>query len=223
MNVARLFVIVLTVSAGFILGMLDVGSGKSTSYQFDIWNYPGSIGNASGNAVLNCGWHNICTSGSDGDALDWRTYTGHGHPVHWRSNSTNSQGLTYSGSVLVTDDSSGSGATKCYRATANLRTPAGTALGAVRFVHINPVGVGNTYWVWSGYWPASTTFQIGTAVHNDCGLWLAHLHQAYPHGASWWARNNIFPTRATCWQNACQTYSSPWTNWQFHRYWFGSY
>lgn len=90
MNKLQRLTAVAAVAAGFLLGILTTGEARATTYQYQVWNYPGA------GATIYCGWHGQCdstNSNMDGDSLDWGNASG--SPVYWRSLSANTQNLSY--------------------------------------------------------------------------------------------------------------------------------
>lgn len=59
----------LALVGGMALGVWFPGHANADSYAYYIWDYPGT---SSASAVLTCGWHDICTTGTDGVGLDWQ-------------------------------------------------------------------------------------------------------------------------------------------------------
>ena len=199
----------IALATGGLWGVLSASPVSAASYTYYVWNFPGGP-----TAVLNCGWHNVCISDMDGDSLDWRSPFA--SEIRWRSQSSNSQSISVVGSVLVIDMSSGT----CNTTWARLRSPLGTDLNAIKYLHTQPYGAGTVYYVPSGPYPVSGDFRVGTTVNNDCGTYPAHLHQGYT--STNWVRNSLYPTRAGCTADACQTYPSVWSNYQHQRVWTGS-
>lgn len=111
-------------SIGVMIGLSLPKEAEATQYTYYVWNQPGTN---SSSATLTCGWHNDCTYGSDGDALDWMNSSS----VYWHSLSSNSQGISWVGRVYVADLSWGS----CYRTYAEVRTPLGTSLEGILYRH----------------------------------------------------------------------------------------
>lgn len=98
--------------------------------------------------------------------------------------------------------------------------------GPIQYKHTNPVNAGSVYNVASGFFPTSTTVQVGTTVNNDCGKYPAHLHQGRAPG-SYWAKQTqstwVYPTWSTCHTAGCNTYTSPWQYWQHGVSWLACY
>jgi hypothetical protein len=196
-------------SIGVMIGLSLPKEAEATQYTYYVWNQPGTN---SSSATLTCGWHNDCTYGSDGDALDWMNSSS----VYWRSLSSNSQGISWVGRVYVADLSWGS----CYRTYAEVRTPLGTSLEGILYRHTQPSIPGSAPYVWSGLYPSSTSFIVGSSVANDCGYFPAHLHQE--RGSTNWTRNTYYPTRASCNNDyGCQT-DNVWGQHHSQRLWYAS-
>ncbi len=172
---------------GIAMGAWLPSHANADSYAYYIWDYPGT---SSSTAVLTCGWHDVCTTGTDGVALDWQNAAS--ASVYWRSYSSNTQGISWVGRVYVEDESSGS----CHGTFAEVKTPLGTSLEGIRYDHTAPSIPGSPPTISSGSYPASTSFVLGSTVNNDCNQWPAHLHQEV--GSSNWTKNSYYPTRAGC-------------------------
>jgi hypothetical protein len=200
----------LVFATGLALGTVLPGHVKATQYTYYVASQPGTN---SETAILTCGWHDDCTTGTDGNALDWQNSSS----VYWRSLSSNSQGISWVGRVYVANQSSGT----CYRTYAELRTPLGTSLEGILFRHTSPSIPPSPPYVWSGgAYPAATAFVLGSSVNNDCGIYPAHVHQE--RSSSNWAKNSYFPTRALCDNDyGCQS-DNVWGPYHSLRTWYAS-
>ncbi|MCA9844449.1 MAG: hypothetical protein KC491_07295 [Dehalococcoidia bacterium] len=199
-------------AAGVLGGFLLPGNAKATTYYYYVWNQPGTT---STTATLTCGWHNVCTTGTDGIGLDWLNWES--NAVYWRSYSHNTQGISNVGRIYVADLSSGS----CNTAYAELKSPWGTSLQGIRYLHTDPSIPGSPPYVWSSdTYPATTSFVLGYTVDNDCGQYPDHLHQEVSHAN--WEKNSYFPTRAGCDDDyGCQD-DYVWGEHHSYRTWSGS-
>lgn len=93
----------------------------------------------------------------------------------------------------------------------------GTASSAT---HTTPSIQGSPPYIWSGLYPTSTSFAVGSSVNNDCGTFPIHLHQE--RGSGNWAKNSYFPTRAGCDDdNGCKT-DGVWDQYHSERIWYSS-
>lgn len=159
MTRGRLLLVVLTplaAAAGFALALMttiEPGSA-ATITTYTVWNYPGP--SSTGTVILNCGWHNVCTTGNDGDALNRANAAE--QVVRWRSHSVNTSGHPSTGTIHRENTSSGS----CFNFNARFRSILGTDLGAIRYVHTQP-GSWTQFAVQSGGgFGVSMTMDIGT-------------------------------------------------------------
>lgn len=183
----RRTVALVTFITGVILGMASLSLANATNYSYTVWSQPGT---QSTTATLTCGWHAECTSGSDGPALDWLNWTD--NDVYCRSYSSNSQGISFVGRVYVANWNSGS----CHTTFAELKSPLGSSLQGIVYLHTDPSVPGSAPYVWSGYFPQTTSFVLGATVDNDCDEYPDHLHQEVGHTN--WVKNSYYPTRASC-------------------------
>lgn len=205
----RLLALLLFVT-GLGTGVLAPGPAEATSFSYSVWSQPGTSGSS---ATLTCGWHDNCTYGSDGVALDWMN--SEDAAVYWRSWSSNSQGINSVGRVYVANQNSGS----CYTTYGELKTLLGTSLNGIVYRHTSASIPGSPPYVSSGLYPATTSFVLGYTVDNDCaGAYPAHLHQE--RGSSSWTKNTYYPTRAGCNDDSgCQT-DAVWGEHHSQRLWY---
>lgn len=205
----------LAAAAGFALAVattLEPGSAATTT-TYTVWNYPGPA--STGTVILNCGWHNVCTTGNDGDALDWANAAE--QVVRWRSHSANTSGHPSAGTIHRENTNSGS----CFNFNARFRSILGTDLGALRYVHAQPGSWTQVAVQSGGGFGVSMTMNIGTTKWepSSCGTSGPHLHQGRQAGTAWTKHllPSGYPTRATCWLDGCASYSSAWDRWQHSR------
>lgn len=201
-------------AVGVTAGVGTALPSHATTYSYTVYNYPGN-----GTARVYCGWHTTCLPGypQDGDSIDWPSPTS-GTPISWRSWSSNTQGVSWVGTILVVNMNSGN----CYRVDADLRSPWTTHISRTKYLHTEPYGAGSTYYVNSSLSWATSEAWVGTTTNLDCGgAYLNHLHQGYVDG---WTRNASLPTRAQCDSDTgCDAYDwgSPWNIYQHTVTWYG--
>jgi len=198
-------------ATGLVAGVLLPSEASATTYTYYVTSQPGTN---SGTAVLTCGWHSICTSGTDGNALDWQNSSS--SAVYWRSWSSNTQGIDWVGRVSVQNRDQGT----CHTTYAELKTPLGTSMDGIYFLHTaSSIPSSPPYVMSSGAYPVTTYFVVGSSVSNDCETWPAHLHQ---ERTSYWAKNSYFPTRATCDNDAGCQYDDVWGPYHSKITWYAS-
>ena len=182
-RVLRTAVAVLVFSGGVVAGVGTAVPSQATTYSYTVWNYPGNAA-----ARVYCGWHYECAPGypQDGDSIDWPSPTS-GTPISWRSWSSNNQGVSWVGTILVVNMNSGN----CYRVDVGLRSPWTTHISRTKYLHTEPYGAGSTYYVNSSLSGTTSSSWVGTTTNLDCGgTYPNHLHQGYVDG---WTRNASCP------------------------------
>jgi hypothetical protein len=183
-----LLAVVFGLAAGMLAGHRDQDRVSAITYDFYAWVHPGA------QSHLNCGYHTVCSGSANwGTALDW--HNSQNDPVYYRSYSDNSAGYSWSASGLIT----GWSESQCYFTFASLYKRTGAHFATIGYTYTGSANWGNNFTVWSGFYPAWTSTQVGYTVSEptSCDTTGAHLHQYTNYGGNHWV-NSYYPTMSQC-------------------------
>lgn len=184
--------IATAISVGLAFGFAIPKAAHATSL-YEVYLHPAA-------SNLTCGWHTGACYDDDAEvqsgwALDWNYGSNYSFTVNWISKSDNSGGYSWAGNGFISYYGSG---TCTHITTIVMKDRGGSEKNRTQYVHTSS-GLGSaSFYVSSGYYPQTTTAEIGATADESGGGCSWSGYHSHIESLSGWDSKRSYPDHTTC-------------------------